>query len=262
LEDSAAWPVPPAIKIILLWVAEQIEEFQLVDLRLGKPIVMDRYFKADAKAEGQDVCLGGFEVRCPGDRLDQCRWFSIDISPQNAPWAFAKEGQAYRSIAALELFTSLLCMMLFVEPQPSRSNVTMVMPTITDNQSNESLVKKWMSSKFPTYIVLMELAMQMHVKNVALGLTWQRRCFNEAADALSNKDFTGFNENLRVRPVLEDLPWMVLPRILQQALKLDEEVRSRRVSLRAVRARAPDPNNTPGPSKKRKKPGLKTTDPW
>ena len=58
---------------------------------------------ADAKAEGDLVVVGGFEI-VPGKQLDTSRWFSYRLDPSNAPWAFSKQGEAYRAIAALELF--------------------------------------------------------------------------------------------------------------------------------------------------------------
>ena len=51
---------------------------------------------------------GGGEV--PGDAL----WFSVRLNRQNAPWAYAK-GEPFRTIAALELFASLLCWIAFAE---------------------------------------------------------------------------------------------------------------------------------------------------
>jgi len=115
LVDGAAWPLPAALRIILKWIADQIEKCDLVTLKFVKPKRLGKFFKADAKAEGEDVCEGGYEVTDPKAPLCTCRWYSITINRENAPWAFAKVGEAYRVIASLELFASLLCLMLFVD---------------------------------------------------------------------------------------------------------------------------------------------------
>ena len=68
-------------------------------------------FKADAKAAGQHVKLGGWE--CRGGLPPSCaRWFAVELTKQTAPWAYSR-GEPFRSIAALELFATLLAVMVF-----------------------------------------------------------------------------------------------------------------------------------------------------
>ena len=97
------------------------------------------------------------------------------------------------TIASLELFATLLCVMLFVEVQAASSSSTLYIPGVTDNQGNESLINKNMTSKFPLYIVLLELTEQLKSKNVAIDLRWQPREKNVAADNLTNGKFEEFN---------------------------------------------------------------------
>ena len=56
----------------------------------------------------------------------------------------------------------------------------------TDNQSNESLLRKAM---FPSTLVLMELAEDLSAKNCELQLQWMRRDLNQLADDLTNENF-------------------------------------------------------------------------
>ena len=77
-------------------------------------------FRADAKAEGQEVRIGGWEC-LGGASPDTARWFSVDLNRQNAPWAFAR-GEPCRAIAALELFATLMCVMLFGGRMAGRGN--------------------------------------------------------------------------------------------------------------------------------------------
>ena len=62
-------------------------------------------FKADAKAAGQHVKLGGWECR-GGLPPSRARWFAVELTKQTAPWAYSR-GEPFRSTAALELFASM-----------------------------------------------------------------------------------------------------------------------------------------------------------
>ena len=68
-------------------------------------------FRADAKAEGQSVVVGGWESR-GGVQPRRARWFAVTLTRANAAWAFSK-GEPFRTIASLELFGTLLCVMIF-----------------------------------------------------------------------------------------------------------------------------------------------------
>ena len=74
-------------------------------------LVEEECFRADAKAEGEDVGIGGWE--CRGNKApSEARWFSIKVTRQNFPWVFAR-GEPFRLIASLELLGTLLCWMVF-----------------------------------------------------------------------------------------------------------------------------------------------------
>jgi hypothetical protein len=256
IDNSAAWPLPTVLIILLLWIADEVEKNPLVTLRHLKPVGLGRFFKADAKAEGMEVCVGGFEA-VPGLPLDQCRWFSVTLTPETTPWAFIKEGEAYRTIATLELFSTLLCVLLFVEPQPVCLSSTLFFTGVTDNQGNVAMVTKAATSKFPLYIVHLELTMQLRARNINLDLRWQQRDANTAADSLTNRVFTGFDMSLRVCPNLNELGWLVLPKLLKDAAALDQCVKDRKAELRMVAS-----TDATVQRKKRKFAGLRETDPW
>jgi hypothetical protein len=253
MEDSAAWPLPPALIILLQWIAGKVEASTLVPLRLTVPPRLNRFFKADAKAEGQEVCVGGYEII--GDAtLDRCRWFAYKLNPENCPWAFVKQGQAYRVIASLELFATLLCVMFFTDPADSDTQAFLTLTGVSDNRGIKSLVQKHMTSKFPLYLILLELTEQLQLRRTALDLRWQPREFNQAADDLSNFVFKDFDVSLRLNPALDDLGWIVLPKLLREAMDLHNILTSRKALMKPV-GRVPV-------TKKRKAEGLKTRDPW
>lgn len=255
--DSLAAGLPSGLLILMDWIAEQIEENSMVTLRHLKPAGLGKYFKADARADGDTVIVGGFEA-FPDSTLKQSRWFSFVLSPALTPWAYVKEGEAFRTIASLELFSTLLCVMLFVEQQPSSSISTIFITGVTDNQGNESLICKNMTSKFPLYIVLLELTEQLKRRNISVDLRWQSRETNIAADDLTNNKFSEFDPSLRINPDLNSLEWLVLPRLLKEATELDILIRGRKQSTRALGATTP----TAYRGQKRKKVGMRFTDPW
>ena len=112
-------------------------------------------FRADAKAEGDTVVVGGWECRggCP---THKARWFSVRLDRRNAPWAFAR-GEPFRVIAALELFASLLCIRLFGDEWPADAKGGLTLAGLTDNRGNAYIVNRLMSSKFPLVVILAEL---------------------------------------------------------------------------------------------------------
>ena len=82
-------PIPWSVRFLLHFVREQFTgDSRAVHVQ---PIVQDLgpAFRADAKAEGQTVVIGGWG--CAGGRPpSHARWFSIDLSRRTAPWAFAR----------------------------------------------------------------------------------------------------------------------------------------------------------------------------
>ena len=56
----------------------------------------------------------------------------------------------------------------------------------TDNQGNSFVVSKFMSTKFPLTLLLMELAEQLRSRGLELHLTWLPREMNQPPDDLSS----------------------------------------------------------------------------
>ena len=256
LKDDRTYAIPAAIIIILQWLSEQVMKKYMVDLLYQRPRKLDKFFKADAKAEGEDVIIGGFEVSRPDGSLKDCRWFSIRITRQNCPWAYVRHDEAYRAISALELFATLLCVMLFNEESSTINRAVMILPGITDNRGNESLLVKHMTSKYPLYIVLLELVEQLQRRGLELDLKWQGRERNEAADALTNNEFDAFDMRKRIVPDMHRLAWSILPKLVVQANQLHQEIS-------IAKKRLLNESRTVTVHKRRRKTEpLRTRDPW
>jgi hypothetical protein len=261
LAPGAVWPIPAALVILLRWIAGKLKLSTLVSLKLPEVQNGHTLFKADAKAEGDIVVVGGFESPRPGQTLKQCRWFSYALTVDNAPWAFVKHGEAFRAIAALELFATLLCLLLFAPSAGVGANLVLALPCITDNQGNEALVVKNMTTKFPLYLILLELTEQLQLNRWALDLKWQRRDQNQDADDLTNGDFDNFSPALRLDPPLSKLPWLVLPKLFEEAKELHNLISEHKICRKKAAVTAPQGvGDVRG--RKRKSVGIKTSDPW
>jgi hypothetical protein len=239
-------------------LVEQLKKRSLVDLRFPPVFKHNKYFKADARADGDIVVIGGFESDSEEDgNLQQCRWYSLSLSRENCPWAFEKKGEAYRCIAALELLATLVCIMVFQPLHTERTLTNFTMPALTDNQGNEGLVVKNLTSKYPLYLILLELTEQLEARQIQLELRWTRRDKNQGADDLTNFRFENFDEDKRIQVDLRKLPWIVLPRLMDQAAELRLELLRRK-----EQKRRPSTAGQQVQQKKRKMRGLRTTDPW
>ena len=91
-------------------------------------------------------------------------------------------------IAALELLATLVGVRLWVPEGQAKQTCQVAIKGYTDNQSNESLLKKFMTSKFPSTLILMELAEELTAKRCELKLQWLRR---DDKDDLTDENLIG-----------------------------------------------------------------------
>ena len=242
--------LPWSIGFLLKFLADELDgtgrmyEIQLPGADVGEA------FRSDAKAEGSTVVVGGWECR-GGRRPRDARWFSVVLTRSSAPWAFSR-GEPYRSIAALELFGTLLSIMAFAGDWPEAARGRFRLSGATDNQGNTWVLNRLMTTKFPMIVVLAELAAQLRAINAELSLEWIPRLQNEEADALTNEDFSAFRPELRVQLEVEQLAFLLLPRLAGVAEELHADILKRRGS-----GEGPERGARVGPAKK-----LKERDPW
>eukprot|EP00435_Cladocopium_sp_Y103_P032404 s306_g8.t1 len=181
-------------------------------------------FRVDAKAEGECIVIGGWEV-LTSQSADRGRWFSIHLNRRNAPWAYMK-GEPFRNIATLELTAVLVAVILFGDRLVDNGcKNTLTLSASTDNLGNTHVLQHFMSCKFPLSIVVMELAMQLKKINLELDLGWVPRNQNIEADALTNSDFTGFCPSKRIEKDFEDMQFIILNDLVNKAGEMDEEIK-------------------------------------
>ena len=90
------------------------------------------------------------------------------------------------------------------------------------------MVTKLMTSKYPSVVILAELAAQVRKRRLNLGLNWIPRDQNEAADALTNSDFSEFDPGRRINLRVEDISWEVLTGYMEAAKALYAETKQLR----------------------------------
>ena len=121
----------------------------------------------------------------------------------------------------------------------------LVLSGFTDNASNSYLIDKYLSVKFPVSMVLMELSRQLGALGAELQLHWIPREQNEESDDLSKGRLDAFNPKLRVEAKLEDLPWMVIPKLVQHAMEFDKEIQLKKSSSTTTMANKAGMGRTP-----------------
>ena len=101
-----------------------------------------------------------------------------------------------------------------------------------------------MSTKFPVYVLHMEMSEQLDLRKSWLGAKWAPRDQNVHADALTNEDFHEFDMQKRMSMDPGAIDWMVLDTLIEfgggmveelKALK-EKRKRERRKTLRKRRS--------------------------
>ncbi len=220
--------LPRFVAVACEYLASRIELRRLYPsaVRRGRTTTAPR---VDARAEGNEIGIGGWEpCNGPDGRPDTfaSRWFMTSLSQTTAPWAFARQGEPYRTIAALEAFATLMAVIAFQSQSDKYLDHVIALPTLTDNQGNEAALRKLSSNKFPLSIVIMELSAQLESRCSRLDLHWIPRESNAEADQLSNGDSSGFNPALRVPIDLNGINWIVLDKLSQFGLQYYNSIRA------------------------------------
>jgi len=221
--------------------------------------VMAEAIRVDAKAEGETATIGGWLPRrdkTGSIDLASSPWFFVELNDEVAPWAYEKDRQPFRVVASLEALAVLVAVLTLTEPAAGSSRRgTVMLPLMTDNRGNSFALTRLMSTKYPLCLLVMELAVALEDRGLALTAEWAPREWNAEADALTNSRFEGFSPEMRVPFDMRSYPWQVLSGLLEDGRVFYREAQAARsaAKLRAVA----------GPKKGRcKRVSLKESDPW
>ena len=248
----AVLPLPAMVRLIVLFLKRMLKEgFRSLPCGSGADWVPEA-FRADAKAEGEEVRIGGWELG-PSGETATARWFSETLTRFNAPWVF-ESGEPFRVIAALELLATLCCVVAFSPEKMGSGTGSLTISGTTDNLGNKAVVARLMTTKFPLVAVLMELSAQLLKRGLALELNWAPRLQNLQADALTNADFRGFDPKLRVHVDVGGHAWIVLSEMLASGRALYDAVREGKLEQSV--------SLLSGMNAKRAKVSFKEREPW
>ena len=228
LGNTTFTELPMAVRLALEFFAEWLVKDPMKPLS-DPPGVAGEVFRVDAMASEQGIRVGGWETYHSTNPWET-RWFSVEITRKNCPWLYVR-GEPHRTIAASELLAVTLAVMLFgTEARWGCKHGRLVLSGFTDNSSNAHLIDKYLSVKFPVSMVLMELSRQLSDLQSELQLHWIPREQNEQSDDLSKGKFDAFDPKKRIVVDLETLPFKVIPKLMEHAMKFDQEIQLRRTS--------------------------------
>jgi hypothetical protein len=222
-------------------------------------------YRVDAKAEGQDVSVAGWEPAYAPDGSilkGESRWFEVTLTRDNAAWAFEKDGEPFRVIAPLEALGTIIGFCIFGPPHGGKDprRATSELLGFTDNRGNTFSLVKLMTTRYPLCCLVMEFAAQQESRSTRVDLKWAPRERNEEADILTRRDFTGFNLELRVPFDVTTYPWIVLNELLKEGKEFYEEVRIMKTTNHDKRRIGDDTSNIKNGKKRLRT--LRERDPW
>ncbi|CAL1173513.1 unnamed protein product [Cladocopium goreaui] len=218
--------VPAMLRTILRFLAKRF--LAGGDLQCPPPLKRQEgkqvIFYTDAKATEESAWIGGFKQGTYGKVL---AWFSEEVPLSWAPWLKLKRDPK-RIIAALELLASLVAVKLWMQPAQQSSEAVCWLKGKTDNQSNTYALTKWMSTKFPLTIFIMEMSESLRLGRCNLTLDWVPREWNQLADDLTNQKFDKFSLQDRIRWDRFQQEWLVLEEFMAHANSFHDETRKRK----------------------------------
>ena len=116
---------------------------QPVGARSPKPVEL---FRTDAKAEGEEICIGGWAVADDPSSTMNCPWFSERLARQNESWAFIA-GEPFRAISSLEMLATLVGMVVFGTRGCEEG--IFYCSAATYNSGNAHVLSRLLTTKFP-----------------------------------------------------------------------------------------------------------------
>ena len=180
-------------------------------------------------ADQTGVAIGGWETsETTNPKL--ARWFHVKLTRKNAPYLRMK-GEPFKTISTSELLAVTVAVIVFGKGSKWQAGAGRASVTgFTDNLSNAYLLDRFITTRFPASLMLMELACQLDKYKLDLSLAWIPREQNEPADDLSKGKFDLFDEKNRLEVEIENLPFIVLYKLMDTAMELDQEVKAKKVS--------------------------------
>ena len=133
----------------------------------------------------------------------------------------------------MEALAVLVAVITLTAPASGASQRGSVMlPLLTDNRGNSFALSRLMSTKYPLCLLVMELAVALEQRSLALTAEWAPREWNAEADDLTNQRFSAFDPSLRVPFDMASHKWLVLGDLLKAGRDFYAEAQVARASVR------------------------------
>ncbi len=251
---AAVRKLPTFVRLLLTYLADRISARRHYPCGTRRAAIHHAP-RVDAHAAGEEVGIGGWLPLTNADGVISTSlspWFSCRLTRSTSPWAYAKGGQPFRTIAALEALAVLYAVRLFKPWLGSDGCGAVMFPAFTDNQGNSHThthtLNRLMTSRFPLVCVVMELATLLDDANLRMDVRWTPRERNQEADALANGDFSSFSAANRVHLDAASAKWKVLDKAMTEGLRFYSEL--------------PPPLAAERPRKRQRQERLRARDPW
>lgn len=222
--------LPDTVILTLQYIMGEFERETFLVSALRPQRFGSEQFRTDAKCTDNYVVLAGWE-------LGSKRWFSVRLDASEVPYLFKPESGSQWASTSAELLASLLALHVFgwLDETRKRKTIEVFLVGGTDNRANEALTAKRSTTKWPLLAINMQLSSALSKARLGLGLRWRPREENVEADQLTNEDFTGFDESLRIRVNWAEMDFTVLNGLV----KTRSEFEQARESARAVAKSTP-----------------------
>ncbi|CAE7193933.1 unnamed protein product [Symbiodinium sp. CCMP2592] len=186
------------------------------------------YLRTDAKCADGFVVLAGWEL---SDDTKSSKWFSLRLTPSDAPYLFDQEGKSQWASGSAELLATLAALHVFgyLTASVDRKELDVECAADTDNQGNSRLLKKGSSTKWPLMLINMQLSDLLLRSSLKLLLRWRPRDENQYADQLTNEIFSNFSDEHRIACTYSDLPLALLHQLWETKESFDSARRAQAV---------------------------------
>ena len=171
-------------------------------------------FRTDAKCADGFVVVGGWETT---QAPSTARWFSLRITPEDAPYLFDSAGKSQWASASAELLGTLIALWAFdhLKKGACRRSLVVELRAETDNRGNAALLAKKSTTRWPLLFLNMQLSELLMRASLRLSLGWRPRDENQQADDLTNGVFNSFDPKRRVSFTYQDLPLQLLHELVE-----------------------------------------------
>ena len=193
LDRSTVATAPKLVWLVLRFLSKQLDTSNFLYSALRPLKISAEVFRTDAKCADHYIVLGGVE-------LGSGRWFSLRLTKEETPYLFKSTGESQWASAPAELLATLAALVAFgfLEDESRRSRLEVRFVAGTDNKSNEALLVKASTTRWPLQLVNMQLSAKLMKAGVKLLLRWRPRDENTLADELTNEQFHNVVDSKRV----------------------------------------------------------------